>query len=75
MSDEWERPPPKLVRGKRKFPWYLIFLIIGLYLGGVIVWWAVARKQLPIDFILGGWFIVTVILAMGLLLSWWVITS
>jgi hypothetical protein len=71
MTDEWERPPPKLVRGKRKFPRYFIYLIIGLYFGAVIVTWAVAGKQLPIDVILEAWLLLIAFLALALMCVWW----
>ena len=76
MSDEWEKPPPQLVREKRKFPLrYLIFFIVGLYVGGVIVAWAVAGKQFPIYDFLEFWLFLVIILSIILVWTWWVTTS
>ena len=68
MSDKWEKPPPKLVRGKRKFPRYFIYLIIGLFLGGLIVSWLVGG-------LIGFWLFLIIILSIVIVSVWWVITS
>ena len=73
MSDEWEKPPPRLVRGKRKFPRFFIYLIIGLYFAGVVFTWAVAGRWLPIDAILILWIFPIIFLSIIFALTWWVI--
>lgn len=72
MSNEWEKPPPKLVKGKRKFPHYFIYLIICLYLGGVISTWAVAGRWFPIELILILWLFPIVFISIVFALTWWV---
>jgi hypothetical protein len=68
MSDKWEKPPPKLVKGKRKRPRYFIYFIIGLFLGEIIMW-AIAGG------ILGFWLFLIILLSIVMVSIWWVITS
>jgi hypothetical protein len=72
MSEEWKRPPPKLVRGKRKFPRWLIYLIVGVYLGGVASTWGVVGRWIPIDAIMILWLVPVFFLAVVIGLLWWV---
>jgi fatty acid desaturase len=72
MSAEWEKPPPKLVRGKRKFPRWLIYLIIGVYLGGVASTWGVVGRWVPINVIMILWLVPVFFLAVIIGLTWWV---
>jgi hypothetical protein len=72
MSAEWEKPPPKLVRGKRKFPRWLIYLIIGVYLCGVASTWGVVGRWVPIDAIMILWLVPVFFLAVIIGLTWWV---
>ena len=64
MSDKWERPPPKLVRGKS----YFIYFIIGLFLGGLIVFWLVGG-------LIGFLLFLIIIVSIVIVSVWWVITS
>lgn len=73
MSEEWKKPPPKLVKGRRKFPRYFIYLIIGLYLCGVISTWAVAGRWFPIELILILWLFPIVFISIVFALTWWII--
>lgn len=59
---------PGLVKLRRN-PHYFIFLIIGLYLTGVIFTWAVAG--FPIDFTMILWFVVIILVSIPFALVWW----
>jgi hypothetical protein len=72
MSEEWEKPPPKLVRGKRKFPRWFTYLIIGTYFGGVASTWGIVGQWIPIDAIMIFWLFPVFFLAIVVGLLWWV---
>ncbi len=77
MSEEWKRPPPKLVRGKRKFPRYFIYLLLGIFIGGVAGTWAIFSgtgigRLIPIEFIMLVWLALVAFIAVAFALLWWV---
>jgi hypothetical protein len=65
---QWEKPPPKLVRKKKKFPIRIYFLIVILiYIVGVITTWVVVGRWMPLEDILFSWLILTLFVAIIIL--------
>lgn len=71
MAEEWKRPPPKLVKKKRKFlP--LIAIIIVSYFIAVFLTWVISGGWLPLQFIMIIWLFLIIFVFLVLFTVWWI---